>query len=304
MEEHMDPSQYGNEYGLSIQHYLINMIHKILSDSDKKGVNAVLATFVDWKDAFPNQWPKLGIQAFLNCGVRPALIPVLISYFQNRNVIVKWHGKKSKPRHVPGGGPQGAYLGNLEYKAQSNKSANCVEKNSRYKFVDDLTTLEAINLLLVGLASHNPKLQVPSNIHKSNQIIPSEHLKSQEYLNQIQDWTIKQKMILNEDKTKNMVFNFTKTKQFSTHLTLNGKVIETVKEMKLLGTIITDDMKCTKNTKYLVKRAYSRMELLRKMTEFTKSSKEKMHIYKIYIRSILEQSCAVWGSSITKKCKN
>ena len=40
------------------------------------------------------------------------------------------------------------------------------------------------------------------------------------------------------------------------------------------------------------------------MTEFTKSSKEKMHIYKIYIRSILEQSCAVWGSSITKKCEN
>ena len=86
-------------------------------------------------------------------------------------------------------------------------------------------------------------------------------------------------MILNEDKTKNMVFNFIKTKQFSTHITLNGKVIETVKEMKLLGTIITDDMKWTKNTKYLVKRAYSRMELLRKITEFTKFSKEKMHIY-------------------------
>ena len=129
-----------------------------------------------------------------------------------------------------------------------------MERNSRYKFVDDLTTLEAINLLIVGLASHNPKLQVPSNIHKSNQIIPPEHLKSQEYLNQIQDWTIKQKMILNEQKTKNMVFNFTKNKQFSTHLTLNGKVIETVKEIKLLGTIITDDMKWTKNTKYLVKK--------------------------------------------------
>ena len=88
------------------------MINKILSDSDKKGVKAVLSTFVDWKDAFPNQCPKLGIQAFLDCGVRPALIPVLISYFLNWNVIVKWHGKKSKPKHVPGGGPQGAYLGN------------------------------------------------------------------------------------------------------------------------------------------------------------------------------------------------
>ena len=89
MKDHMDPSQYGNQHGLSIQHYLIDMIHKILGESDKKGVNAVLATFVDWKDAFPNQCHTLGVQAFLDCGVRPALIPVLISYFKNRSVTVK-----------------------------------------------------------------------------------------------------------------------------------------------------------------------------------------------------------------------
>ena len=46
------------------------------------------------------------------------------------------------------------------------------------------------------------------------------------------------------------------------------------------------------------------MELLRKMTQFTKSSKEKLHIYKIYKRRILEQSCVVWGSNNTKQCEN
>ena len=110
MKEKLDPSQYGNQYGLSIQHYLVNMIHKILVDLDTTEVTAVLATFVDWKDAFPNQCPALGIKAFLDCGVRPSLIPVLISYFQNRTVVVKWHGKESQPQEVPGGGPQGAYL--------------------------------------------------------------------------------------------------------------------------------------------------------------------------------------------------
>ena len=58
MEGKMDPTQYGNQYGLSIQHYLVKMIHKILSDIDR-GTTAVLATFVDWKDAFPNQCPAL-----------------------------------------------------------------------------------------------------------------------------------------------------------------------------------------------------------------------------------------------------
>ena len=113
-------------------------------------MTAVLATFVDWKDAFPNLCPTLAIKSFLDCGVRPSLIPVLISYFQGRSAIVKWHGKTSKSRKVPGGGPQGAYLGNLEYKAQSNNSANCVESDSRFKFVDDLTTLEKNNLLING----------------------------------------------------------------------------------------------------------------------------------------------------------
>ena len=164
----MDPAQYGNQHGLSIQHYLINMIHKILSDTDTKGVTAVLATFVDWKDAFPNLCPTLGIQAFLDCGVRPSLIPVLINYFQGQTAIVKWHGKVSKSRKVPGAGPQGAYIGNLEYLAQSNKSANCVKSDSRFMFVDDLTMLERINLLLVGMASHNNKNQVATNKQQNN----------------------------------------------------------------------------------------------------------------------------------------
>ena len=132
MRSKMDPSQYGNQHGLSIQHYLVNMVNKILVDLDKKEVTAILATFVDWKDAFPNQCPALGIKAFLDFGVRPSLIPVLISYFQDRTVVVKWHGKRSKPQEVPGGGPQGAYIGNLQYLGQSNKSANCVEKESRF----------------------------------------------------------------------------------------------------------------------------------------------------------------------------
>ena len=60
--------------------------------------------------------------------MRPSVIPVLINYFQDQSVIVKWHNKQSKERHVPGGGPQGAYIGNLEYTAQSNKSVNIVRE--------------------------------------------------------------------------------------------------------------------------------------------------------------------------------
>ena len=45
------------------------------------------------------------------------------------------------------------------------------------------------------------------------------------------------------------------------------------------------------------------MELLRQMTKFTKSTWDKLIIYKVYIRSILEQSSVVWHSSLTRTNK-
>ena len=37
MKDKMDASQFANQKGVSVDHYLIKMIDKILSDLDKKG---------------------------------------------------------------------------------------------------------------------------------------------------------------------------------------------------------------------------------------------------------------------------
>ena len=130
------------------------------------------------------------------------MIPVLVSCFQNRRMTVKWHGCTSVPRTLNGGGPQGATIGLLEYLSQSNHSADCVEEQDRYKFVDDLTTLEKINLLSVGLASHNTRLQVPSDVPAHGQIVDNHNLKTQSYIDSICSWTNNQKMVLNEKKNQ------------------------------------------------------------------------------------------------------
>ena len=43
-------------------------------------------------------------------------------------------------------------------------NANSVSKENRFKYVDDLTTLEIINLLSIGLSSCNFKQHIPSDI--------------------------------------------------------------------------------------------------------------------------------------------
>lgn len=216
---------------------------------------------------------------------------------------VKWHKCYSTTRYLNGGGPQGATIGLLEYLSQSNHSADCVEEDNRYKFVDDLTILEIINLLTVGLTSFNLKSQVPSDIPDHNQYIPPHNLKSQEHLNNINLWTQNQKMMINQKKTKTMIFNFTHNYQFTTRLQLNGENIDVVPETKLLGTIIQNNLKWDSNTSRLVKRANARMQLLHKLSEFGAPSDDIKYIYVSYIRSILEQNAVVWHSSLTDENK-
>ena len=74
MSKSMDPSQYGNQKGVSIQHYLLNMVHKILTALDNRSKGeafAVVANMIDWNNAFPRQGPTLGIKSFMKNGVRP-----------------------------------------------------------------------------------------------------------------------------------------------------------------------------------------------------------------------------------------
>ena len=50
-----------------------------------------------------------------------------------------------------------------------------------------------------------------------------------------------------KEKQKNG-FNFTKKYQFSTNLKLNGEIVEVPQGTKLLGTIISNDLKWDRNT--------------------------------------------------------
>ena len=55
MKDKLDPKQNVNQHGIGIKHYLIIMLNQILTALDKKSkTKAVLATMIDWKQAFPD----------------------------------------------------------------------------------------------------------------------------------------------------------------------------------------------------------------------------------------------------------
>ena len=108
-------------------------------------------------------------------------------------------------------------------------------------------------------------------------------------------------MVLNENKTKTMIFNYTNNYQFSTSLKINEKNIDVINSTRLLGTIIQKDLRWDLNTRHLVKKANARMEILRRVSSFGAPVQDLKEIYILFIRSLLEQSATVWHSSLTQE---
>ena len=90
-------------------------------------------------------------------------------------------------------------------------------------------------------------------------------------MERVERWAKEKQMKLNVKKTKD--------KQFSTDIKLNNESIETVSETKLLGTIITNDLKWNKNTDNIVKETNKRMQILHKATKFTNNIRDLKQIY-------------------------
>ena len=81
--------------------------------------------------------------------------------------------------HIP---PNPKSLGpKLEYKPLDPKNV--------FKFIDDVSLIEVINLISAGLASYNYKRNVPSDIAQNDHFLPTENVQTNIHLANISEWT-------------------------------------------------------------------------------------------------------------------
>ena len=74
-----------------------------------------------------------------------------------------------------------------------------------------------------------------------------------------------------------------------------------VKEAKILGIVIFQDLKWAAHVEYMLQRAYKKIWLLRRMKIIKLDASIMTDYYCKEIRSILEYGAAVWHSGITRK---
>ena len=109
IKPYLDPHQCGLK-GLSINHYLIRLLHFIHSSLDQKKPYAVLAACFDLKKAYNRVDHSLLIQDLYDMHTPPWLLRIIMSYLSDRCMKLTYNGAESSLKSLPAGSPQGAFL--------------------------------------------------------------------------------------------------------------------------------------------------------------------------------------------------
>ena len=250
-------------------------------------------------------------------GVPSWLLRLVIAFLENRNMRVRYKGKTSGPKWLPGGGPQGTLLGLLlfiilindaGFSGQSNDVGTIITCKKRLrsmneihlKFVDDLTIGEAIkmkNMLDYTPVQNRPQ---PDNFHaRTGHSLKPEESRVFNQLNQITEYASTNGMQLNHKKTKFILFNPGVARDFIPEFEIGKHEIEMVDEVRLLGLVIRSDLSWSSNTSNLVERSNKKLWFLRRLKALGASTDDLNDLYHKHVRSILEYAAPVWHSALT-----
>ena len=109
-------------------------------------------------------------------------------------------------------------------------------------------------------------------------------------------------MSINGPKTNVMLFNYPRKWAFPPEVFFsNGSMLQVVDKVKLVGIMITNDLKWEENTKYLCTKARQKLWLLRRMKGLELSDLQMLDVYSKEIRSILEMCVPEWHPGLTRK---
>ena len=97
-----------------------------------------------------------------------------------------------------------------------------------------------------------------------------------------------------------MLFHRSKSKDFQPEIYVGDSLLNVFEESKILGVILTSDLKWAKNTQYIVSRCMKRIWTLRRIREVGGSQEDLVIVYILQICCIAELACPSWNVSLTK----
>ena len=318
--DQLDWGQYGGQKGSSIAHYLIDLINFIRYNQDLRIPHAVVAVLIDFSKAFNRIHHNIVIAILSEMGVPGWLLKIVIGFLTDRELLVRYKGRTSNRKYLPGGGPQGTLLGlflflilinaagcgHLQEHVGSHITTNLNKrvpmKRMHMKYIDDMSEAFAINLKNCVVPNPDPNPPRPLAYHdRTGHVLPEgSDCPVQSELDKLVQYCNESDMKINTSKTKVMMFSNSRNYDYMPKLHIQSGInLEVVEQQKLLGIVIQSDLRWYANTNNMCGKGYSRLWMLRRLKLVGANEDELLDVYEKQVRSIMELAVAVWEPGLS-----
>ena len=274
---------YTHQYGFRAKHNtlqpIIHLLDHIAKANSSKTVNYTLALFCDLSKAFDVIDHNILLHKLWNYGIRGTALKWYKSYLSNRTQFTNYCNFNSPRLNILQGVPQGSILGPLLFLIYVNDIGFSQNVNI-VSFADDTTMYMTSNSL--------------SNLYAE----------ANENIKDLYAWFSSNKLFLNANKTKYMIFSPPNIKVSTSHLSIeiNGNALERVSEetegkyIKFLGIRMDEHLSWRYHTEY-VSSKISRALFSIKQLKYALPTTCLCNLYKALIHLYISNGIQIWGNA-------
>ena len=270
--------QYGFRPRHSTIHPIINLLNQIAQENDKPTKNFSMSVFLDLSKAFDTINHGILLRKLENMGIRGITMRWFESYLSNRKQYMLFGGVSSSLQDICCGVPQGSILGPILFIIYMNDIPNC-SNLPIYCFADDTTVI-----------SSSPSLE---DLYRSMNT----------ELNQLYEWFSTNKLKLNEQKTKYMIFGSNNRQIPTMNLKINNQPIERIgnglptKSFKFLGVNMDENLSWKYHIDSICTKISRANYIINKVKRIIPQT-SLLTLYHSLIQCHLSYGQEVWGTSI------
>ena len=274
------PFQSGFRKSFSTNTTLLYLTDYIRNSMDEKKLTGVL--LLDLKKAFDTVNHNIMVKKLSAIGMDDQAVEWFVSYLQKRTQIVQINGKRSLPRNIESGVPQGSILGPMLYSI----------------YINDLPSVLSGGCRLLLYADDSALYFSASNIDLIRQCLNTN-------LRQVQDWLISNKLVLHPGKTESILFGsrYLLSECQSLSISLGDKQIEEKTSIKYLGAILDKTLSGEEMASNVLKKVRARTKLIRRVAPMLDQN-TLLLLSNAIVQPHFDYACNYWYPSLNKATRD